>query len=98
MTQRLRASWNERADVEAITLIRSGTQRHVDSFKFFSRDVLSRSAMPQLDLDYDDQAVHYGIRVDSFDVTGGLVWLQAEPYATLTPYDIDTSRVVRGST
>lgn len=55
---------------------RSAQQRHVDAFQFHSRDALDRQALPQVDSDSWDPFDHF-MRLDSFDDTGGLVWLQA---------------------
>lgn len=61
---------------EACPLDRNQIQRHADSLAFFSRDqVHSQGDMP-------DSSVggmpDYAIRLDSFEETGSLVWIQAK--------------------
>ena len=52
--------------------------------------------MPDHDMNWMDHPEDHGLRVDSFDVTGSLVWLQAEAYEDMSPFD--DQRDVRGST
>lgn len=61
------------------TLPSHALQRHADSFKFFSRDVVNRHTIPFAGMpSYDEGEPQSDVRVDYFDTAGGLVWLQAE--------------------
>lgn len=58
--------------------------------------MLSRWALPDRDVGILDYESFHAVRVDSFDVTGSLVWLQAEALEDMSPYDME--RDVKGST
>lgn len=70
---------------------RNALQRHVDSFSFFSRDRLEGPwDLPESIAGF--VSIEHALRVDTFEQTGTLLWVQAQCLedAAMSPADDDS--------